>query len=98
MRDQQLPVMDIFPREQQEVFLEDPLNVFLAEALADGAAVFVIHNAGGLVKHLPAALPSQITQVRVFQIEGLVKMIEATQLQKLAAVESAGAAASVEAR
>ena len=72
--------MDVFPREQQEVLLENTLNIAVAEALADGTAMLVIDDARGLIENLPASLPRQVAQVGVFQIERLEEMIEAPQL------------------
>ena len=60
--------------------------------------MLVIHDAARLVEHFPAALPGQVAEVGVFQIEGREQLVEAAQLEKLAAIERAGSAAAVEAR
>ena len=70
----------------------------LRELLADGAAMLVIHDAARLVENLPAALPGDVAEVGVFEIEGREQRVEAAELEKLAPVEGAGAAAAVEAR
>src|SRR6185437_11868468 len=57
----------------------------------------VVHDAGGLVENFPAALPGEKAEVRVFQIEGREQGIEAAEFEKLAAIEGAGSAASIEA-
>src|SRR5579864_124876 len=88
--------MDVLPGEQEEVFLEHRLDVSVRKALADGAAVFVIHHAGRLVENFPASFPGEIAQVRVFQIKRFEQLVKPAQLQKLLAVERAGAAAAVE--
>src|ERR1700719_2323624 len=64
---------------------------------ANGAAVFVIYDTARLVKNFPTALPSLVAEIGVFEIEGPEQLIEATQLQKLAAIECAGSAAPVKA-
>ena len=59
--------------------------------------MLVMHHAGGLIEHLPAALPGQKTQVGVFQIERRQQFVEAAQLEKLPPVERARAATAVKA-
>ena len=97
MRRQPPPIMDILPAEQQEILLQHRLDLRFAEALADGAAMLVIHHAARLIQHLPAALPRQVAEVGVFQIEGREQFVEAAQLQEFPPVEGAGSAAAVEA-
>ena len=92
------PLVNILPGEEDEVLLQNRFDVAGAEAAADGAAVFVMHDAGGLVENFPAALPGHEAEVGVFQIEGREQFVEAAELQKFAAVERAGSAAAVEAR
>ena len=60
------PLVDVLPAEQQVVLLQHGFNPVAAKALADGAAVLVIHHAARLVEHLPAALPCHIAEVGVF--------------------------------
>ncbi len=91
------PAVDVFPGEQDVVLLQHGIDIGGAEALADGAAVFVVDDAGGLIEHLPAALPGQEADVGVFEIEGRKEFVEAAQRKELAAVEGAGSAAAVEA-
>ncbi len=98
MRRQLAPLVNVLPREQQEVGLEHGLDPLLAKPLADGAAVFVVNHAARLVENLPTALPGHVSQVGVFQVEGRQQPVEAAQTQKFSAVEGAGAAAAVEAR
>src|SRR5687767_13195801 len=97
MRNQPRPIVNVFPAEQDEVFLQYGLDVFVAERLADGAAVLVIHHAPRLIVHLPAALPGKISEVGVFQIKRLEQRVEAAKLKELVPVESARTAAAVEA-
>jgi len=81
--------MDVLPAEEQEILLQHGLNVGVGEVLADSAAMFVVDDAGGLVKHFPAAFPGHVAEVGVFQIEGREKVVEAAQLEKFAAIEGA---------
>ena len=60
--------------------------------------MFVIDHARGLIQDFPAALPGQIAEVGVFQIERREQFVEAAELQKLSAVKGAGSAAAVGAR
>src|ERR1700682_3262966 len=98
MRPEPPPFVNIFPAEQDEILFEHLVNLLFRESLADGPAVFVIHHAARLVEDLPTALPSFITEVRVFEEEGRWELAEPAQREKLAAIESAGAAAAVKAR
>ncbi len=98
VRDQPAPLMDVFPGEEQEILLEDTLNVPVAEALPNGPAMFVIDHAGGLIQHLPAALPSQKSKIGIFQVERRQQFVEPSQLEKLPAIEGARSSAPVEAR
>ena len=90
--------MHVFPCEEQEILLEDGLDLVFAKTLADGAAVLVIDNAARLVKDFPSALPRQVSEVGVFQVEGPEQGIETAQLEEFPAVERARAASAVEAR
>src|SRR5215469_18580354 len=90
--------MNVLPGEQEKVLAEDVLDVLFAEGFSNGPAMLVINDTRRLVEHLPAALPGQITQVRVFQIERLEQFVEAAELEKLPAVEGARSAAAIEAR
>src|SRR6266852_6163925 len=60
--------------------------------------MFVIHHAASLIEDLPSAFPSLVAEIGVFQIERAKQLVEAAQLEKLSAIESAGAAAAIEAR
>ena len=80
------PLVDVFPREEQEIFLQHALNVGFAETPADGAAMFVVDDAGRLIEILPASFPRLIAQIGVLEIERRQQFIEASELQKLSAV------------
>ena len=97
VRRQPRPLVNILPAEQHVVFLQDRLDLFLRELLADRAAMLVEHHAARLVQHLPPALPRHVAQVGVFQVEGLQQLVESAELEKLATVEGATSAAAVEA-
>src|ERR1700733_5635860 len=73
------PLMDVFPREQKKVFLEDALNVGVAEYFADGAAMLMIDDARGLIHRFPAAFPGQVAEVGVFEIERREEFIESAE-------------------
>src|SRR5260370_26557500 len=60
--------------------------------------MFVIHDTARLVEDLPTALPSFIAEIGVFEIKGPKELVESAQLEKLATIESTGAAAAIEAR
>src|SRR5260370_19356642 len=94
MLQQQPPFVGVFPSEQEKILFENSLNVGFAEAPADGSTMFVIDHAGGLVEVHPSALPGLVAEVRVFEIERREKVVEASQLEKLAAIIRAGAAAA----
>ncbi len=98
MRPEAPPFVNIFPAEENEIFLEDAIDLSLREVLADGAAVFVIDDAARLVQDFPAALPGLVAEVGVFEIEGPEQLVESAELQKLAAIECAGSASAVKAR
>ncbi len=98
MRREAPPLVNVFPAKQQVVFLEDFLDILLAEALADSAAMLVVNHATRLVEHLPAALPGHVAQVAVFQVEGRQQWVEAAQFEEFLAVERARSAAAIEAR
>ena len=87
-----------FQQKSRKFFFSTVWMYVFAETLADGAAVFVIHHAARLVEHLPAALPGQVAEVGVFQVKGRQQLVEAAELEELAPVEGARAAAAVEAR
>ena len=91
------PGVDVFPAEDEEVFLEDGIDEILGEFLADGAAVFMVDDAGGLIVNLPAALPCQVADVGVFEVEGGEEVVEAAEGEEFVAMEGAGTAAAVEA-
>src|SRR5579883_2816187 len=76
MRKQTPRLVDIFPREQQIILLQDRLNPVFAKVLADGAAVLVVDDAARLVEHLPAAFPGLVSQVGVFQVKGRQQGVE----------------------
>src|SRR6185295_1434491 len=48
--------------------------------------------------HLPAAFPSQIAEIGIFEIKRRQQRIEAAQLQKLSAIVSTGTSTAVETR
>ena len=58
----------------------------------------MINDAGRLIERLPTALPGEIADVCVFEIKRREQFVEATEFEKLAAVERAGSTAAVEAR
>src|SRR4051812_9340582 len=60
--------------------------------------MFVEHDAARLIQHLPSALPRKVSEIGVFQVEGLEHRIEASEFEELVAIECAASAASVEAR
>ncbi len=74
------------------------MNVGVAEALADGPAVLMINHAGRLVENLPAALPRQVAEIRVFQVEGCEDTVKSTEFKEFPAVDRAGTAATIETR
>src|SRR5437016_13789214 len=90
--------MNDFPREQNEVLFQDRIDVRLRELLADSPAVFVKHHARGLVHDFPSALPRHVPEVRVLQVERMVKRIESAQFQEFSAVKRTRSAASIETR
>src|SRR2546423_6183699 len=98
MRAQLAPVVNVFPDPQDVILLEHCLDPFLTEALADGAAVLMIHDALRLIENFPAALPGQITEVGILEVKRLEQRVKAAQLEEFSPVEGAGTAASVEAR
>src|SRR5690349_8218024 len=53
VRGEPAPVMYILPGEKKEVFLDDGLDVGVGKMLADGSAMFVKDDAGGLIQHFP---------------------------------------------
>src|SRR6185437_1056064 len=71
MRDAARRLMDIFPAEQQAVFLEYRLNLFFRKMLADGTAMLVIDDAARLIEHFPATLPRHKTEIGIFEIKWL---------------------------
>jgi hypothetical protein len=89
MTTQQTPVMNVFPAKQQRVPPHYKVNVVALEMLANSAAVFVMHDAEWFVKHLPAALPGNVAQIRVFKIERIEDAAESAELEKLRPVKSA---------
>ena len=95
---QPAPIVNILPREESEILLQDRFDVSRAEALADSPAMFVMHHARGLIEHLPAALPRHETQIGVFQIKRGEKFVEAAEREKLFTIESAGSSAAIQAR
>src|SRR5262249_54067749 len=97
VRQQPVPGMDILPAKQDEVLFQNGLNLSLRKSLPDRAAVFVIDDTLRLVEHFPAAFPGHIAYVGVLEIERRKQRVEAAQLEKFSAVESAGAAAAVKA-
>ena len=98
VRGQAPPFVNVLPAEQQKILFQNGLDLRVAEALADGAAMLVVDHAARLVEHLPAALPGHVAEVGVFQVEGREQLVEAAEFEELVAVEGAGAAAAVEAR
>ncbi len=78
--------------------MQDGADLGVAEPFADGTPVLVPDPARWLVEHLPAALPSPVAEIGVFQVERREQLVEAAQFQELAAVEGAGAAAAIKAR
>src|SRR6266571_520526 len=95
MRNQPVPGVNVLPAEQDEILLEDRLDLLLGEASSDGSAVLVIDLAVRLVEHFPTALPGHVAQIRIFEIKRSEQRIEAAQLQKFAAIEGAGSAATI---
>ncbi len=89
--------MNVLPAEEQKVLLQHGLDVPGAESLADGAAMFMVHHAGGLVEHLPAALPGEESEVGIFEVERSEKRIEAAELEEFPAIECARSATAIEA-
>jgi len=79
--------VDVFPAEQNEVLLQDPIDLRLGESPANRAPVFVKNNATRVVEHLPAALPRHIPKVGVFEIEGTQQFIEAAEFQEFPPIE-----------
>src|SRR4051794_6150033 len=94
---QTAPAVNVLPAEEQEILLQHGLDVAVREVLAYRAAMLVMHDAGGLVEHFPAAFPGQIAEIGVFEIKGREEVIEAAEFKEFAAIESATAAAAVEA-
>ena len=89
--------MNVFPAIKNYVLINNGVDELFRKFLANGAAMFVIHNACRLIQHLPAALPGGEAQVCIFVVEGPEDLVESAQLQKLPAVKGAGAAAGVRA-
>src|SRR5450759_5852435 len=89
--------MDVLPTEEKEVLSDDAIDVSAGEPLANGAAMLMPNLAGGLVENLPAALPGQIAEIGVFEIEGPEEMIESAEFQELAAVKRGGSTTGIEA-
>jgi len=81
--------MDILPREQQEIFLENALYIGFTETASDGSTMFMIDNARGLVEIFPSALPGQIAEVGVFEVKRGEQLIEAAELQEFPPVKGA---------
>ncbi len=77
MREQARPVVNILPGEEQEVFLQHALDIGVRKTFADGAAMFVIDDARGLVHIFPAALPGQVAEVGILHIKGREDFVEA---------------------
>ncbi len=90
-------LVNVLPAEENVVFLQYGLDLILREFLADGAAMLVEYHAAWLVVDLPAPLPRHETEVRVLQVEGFQQTVEAAEFEEFGAVESAAAAAAVEA-
>lgn len=90
--------MDVFPGEQNEIFLEHRLNPRRTEMPADGAAMLVVYDALRLIQNFPAAFPGAIAEVGVFQVERFEQGIEAAEFEIFTPVERARAAAAVKAR
>src|SRR5205823_4598690 len=90
------PFVNVLPAEEDEVLPEDGLDVIAGEGLANGAAMLVVYDATRLVKHLPAAFPGHVAEIRIFQVKGLQQPVEAAELEKLRAAEGTTAAAAVE--
>ena len=67
------------------------------EMLADGAAMLVMNYAGGMIEHLPAALPGEKSEVRVFEIERSEERIETAEFEEFSAIKRARSAAAIEA-
>ena len=98
MRQQPPRLVNVFPDEQNEIFLENRLNVRFRETAADGSTMLVIHHARRLVQNFPSAFPGEISEVRVFQVKRRQQRVEPTQLEKLPPVKCARSSATVEAR
>src|SRR2546423_15469521 len=97
MRQQARRLVNVLPREQKIILFEHCLDQRFGERLADRAAVLVVNNAARLVKHFPSAFPGLVSEIGVLQVERRQERVEAAQLEEFAAVESAGAAAAIEA-
>src|SRR5262249_34089227 len=91
------PLVNVLPAEEKEVLAQDTLDEIRRELLPDGAAMLVVDDAARLIEHFPAALPGHVAEVGVFEVEGFEQAIEATQFEKLDAIEGAASAAAVEA-
>ena len=98
VRPQAGPFVNVLPAEENEILCKNQVDLRLRELLSNRPSVFVIHDAPRLIQHFPAALPRKITEIGVFQVEGPQELVEAAELEELAAIESAGSAAAIETR
>ena len=60
MGEQHPPTVNVFPAIEDDVFVKNGMDKLFRELPSNGAAMLMMNDAGGLVEHLPAALPSGI--------------------------------------
>src|SRR5262247_4949431 len=83
-------LFDILPHEEDLVSSNCVFNEFSGVLGGACSAMLVNHGATGCHPHRPSSPPSLPRQIRIFEIEGIVKSVEASQHLEFPPVNSAG--------